>query len=147
MLGSRIKRFFALVLATVSAFIVLVGVRALNSCKFSAFEGERTFYLHSASSQSWQKRVIRVWELNKVRGESVRFQRGGREVETLVNEAVERYGASVVFCENAGGVVSVYAYTDKWDNAVCLNGALVNLHIAVSMEECVMGSPIIFGGF
>ena len=147
MLGSKITRFFALALATVCAFIVLIGARALNSCKFSAFEGERTFYLHSASSQGWQTKMLRVWELDKVRGESVRFDREGREAKSLINEAIKRYGASVVFFENAGGVVSVYAYTDKWDNALCVNGVLVNLHIAVSKEECVLGSPIIFGGF
>ena len=147
MLGGRIKRFFALMLAVGSAVVVAIGVLALNSCKFSAFEGKRTCYLYSASSQGWHTQKLRVWELNQVRGESVRFLRNGRSAKEIADEAVAKCGASVVFCESAGGVVSVYAYTDKWDNALWVNGARVNLHIAVSDEECVIGSPIIFGGF
>ena len=147
MLGGRLKRFFALALAVGSAVLVLNGARALHSCKFSAFAGERTFYLYSASSQGWQTQELRVWELHKVRGESVRFARNGRKAQEIVEEAVARYGARVVFSESVDGTVCFYAYTDRWEDALCVNGARVNLHIAVSEAECVMGSPIIFGGF
>ena len=143
----RLKTFFALVLSVVLALLAFCAVKIGGACKFSALDGTRTFYLYSASSQSQQKQSLDFSDLFSIRGESVRFAHDGRLARELAQEILVRYNATVCFTEEADGVLSVYAYTQSWNNALALGGAAVNLHIAVSKTECVVGSPIIFGGF
>lgn len=141
------KRFFALALSSLLALCVFAVARVTAFCKFSAYEGTRTFYLYSSSSQSFQTQTLSFWDMDDVRGESVRFAYGKGLQQTLVSQIIARYGASVRFTEMVDGTQSVYAYTDEWQDAVTINGIKVNLHIALSETECVIGSPIIFGGF
>lgn len=143
----RLKTFFALVLSVVVALLAFCVVKIGSVCKFSALDGARVFYLYSASSQSLQKQSLAFSDLFSIRGESVRFAHDGRLATELAQEILARYGADVCFTEEVDGVLSVYAYTQSWNNALTLDGATVNLHIAVSKTECVVGSPIIFGGF
>ena len=88
-----------------------------------------------------------MFTLDKVRGESVRFSIKEQGVSELIQELIKQYNAVVLFSETLDSVQSYYAYTPKWKNAITVNGVNVNLHIACSAEECVVGSPIIFGGF
>jgi len=141
------KRFFALVLSCLIALCVFAVARVSAFCKFSAYEGTRTFYLYSASSQGAQTQTLSFWDMNAVRGESVRFACEKGLAQTLATDIMERYGATLRFTERADGTQSVYAYTEKWQDSVMINGVKVNLHIAFSETEFAIGSPIIFGGF
>ncbi|MBO7297856.1 MAG: YwmB family TATA-box binding protein [Clostridia bacterium] len=143
----RLKNFFALALSVLVALLACCAVGLSRVCKFSALDGARVFYLCSASSQSLQKQSLDFSDLFSIRGESVRFAHNGCLASELTQEILHRYNATVCFTEEVDGVLSVYAYTQSWDNALTLGGVAVNLHIAVSNTECVVGSPIIFGGF
>ena len=120
---------------------------ALNACKLRSLDGERTFYLYSASSQGLKKSELTLRDFSNICGESVRFSVGEEDAETLALGIAEQYEARVVFTEKVGGVQSYYCYTQSWDNGLELNGCVVNLQVAISGEECVVGTPIIFGGF
>ena len=144
---SRVKRIFALTLALFISVLGFIFMRALYACKLHALSGERTFYLYSPTSQSTQTQTLTLFTLDKVRGESVRFSIKEQGASELIQELIKQYNAVVLFSETLDSVQSYYAYTPKWKNAITVNGVKVNLHIACSAEECVVGSPIIFGGF
>ena len=142
-----LRGVFALVTAAAIAVVIGLGAYILNACKLRAIEGERVFYLDSATSQGLRKTELELRDYARITGESVRFAREGKSVESLVNEIVLQYGAEILFTEEACGVFSFYGYTDAWDNGIVVNGQTVNLHIAVAEEECAVGTPIIFDGF
>ena len=52
-----------------------------------------------------------------------------------------------MFLEKVGDVLSYYGYAQGLRDTLCLDGYAVNLHVAVTDERCVVGTPIIFGGF
>ena len=144
----RLKNFISTLAAFVTAAVILIGIWGARISRLSDIDGERTFYLYSASSQGLRAEELRVRDFPNVKGESVRFALNtGVETERLVQELVTRYGAKVAFTERAGGVTSFYCYTEKWSDGITLNGRTVNLHIAVSETQCAVGTPIIFGGF
>lgn len=144
---SRVKRIFALTLALFISALAFTFLRGAYACKLCAISGERTFYLYTPTSQSTQTQTLTLLTLDKVRGESVRFSVKEQSTTYLAQEIIRQYNAVVQFSESVGSVQSYYAYTPKWKNAITINGVKVNLHIAYSLEECVVGSPIIFGGF
>ena len=59
----------------------------------------------------------------------------------------ERYGARLLFCERAGDVVNYYYSAPALGGGVWLEGAAVNLHVAVRGQGACIGSPLIFGGY
>ena len=132
-------------LALVAA--VLLGGWAISACKLRAIEGERVFYLHSASSQGLRKEELSLKDFANITGESVRFSFESKDCEGLVDEILQRYDAKILFTENVAGVTSYYCYTDDWKNGLELRGVTVNLHVAISETECAVGTPIIFDGF
>lgn len=146
-LYKRIKRM----LSTLSALALTValgwGIYAFNACKLRAIDGERVFYLNSNSSQGLRKEELSPLDFTRITGEVVRSKLGEKSGEEAANEIMERYGAQVLFVEEVGGVKSYYCYTPQWEDTLALNGQTVNLHVAVSNEECVVGTPIIFDGF
>lgn len=79
--------------------------------------------------------------LGNVKGESVRYE-GDRYF--LLKE---KYRAEVQFIEEVCGITNYYMYSPCFRETVALSGHAVNLHIAVSGEETVIGTPLIFGGF
>ncbi len=135
-------------LATSALFCtVCSGVYVTNACRLRALSGERVFYLGSASSQGVRKTELRFSDYARITGESVRFARGEGKAEEIARGIAGKYGATILFCEEAAGVLSYYGYTDTWKNGVCVGGEYVNLHIAVSETQCAVGTPIIFDGF
>ena len=118
-----------------------------NTALLSKLDGERTFYLYSPSSQATIITAYTPATAPFVRGESVRFARNGADESTLLQTLVNEYGASLVAVEKTDGVTSYYLHTSKWFNGVMVGGASVNLHLAVGDEYCVVGTPIIFGGY
>lgn len=143
----RMKNLLSGLLALALAASVGLGIYMMNACKLRALNGERVFYLHSASSQGLRKTELTLRDYANITGESVRFSRGEQNAEALAQYIAKQYGAEILFTEEACGITSYYCHTARWKESIAVNGARVNLHIAVSEEECAVGTPIIFDGF
>ncbi|MBQ8309373.1 MAG: YwmB family TATA-box binding protein [Clostridia bacterium] len=142
----RFVRFFTLIVSAALAATVCFAVKATNISRLSAFLGERTFYLDSASSQALTKTTLAFSDIFRVRGESVTFSLP-KEEEIFVREVLKEYGAELLATESVCGVTSYYAYVPTWNDGVQIEEKKVNLHIAIEKERCAVGTPIIFGGF
>ena len=142
-----LRGFLALLTAAAIAVAVGLGIYVMNACKLRAIKGERVFYLDSNTSQGLRKTELGLRDYARITGESVSFARGEVGAEELAREIAEKYGAEILFREEAAGVSSFYCYTSIWNNGILLNGQTVNLHIAVAEEACAVGTPIIFDGF
>ena len=112
----------------------------------SKTQGERTFYLDSASSQGLIKTELAFADLFRIRGESVSFlcEQGNQE---LVLQIFDSYGAEICFTERVGEITSYYGYAQGLGMPVWVQGFAINLHVAVGESRCAVGTPIIFGGF
>ena len=140
----RVKEFFRLALVIVFVLLVAAVFLLANVSRFSTLEGERVFYLESASSQGLRSEKLKFSDLFSIRGESVILQRSATsELQELFTELQ----AEVLFTEEACGVTSYYAYSPKILDGVYVQGQKVNLHVAVNESRVVVGSPIIFDGF
>ena len=135
------KRFFATACACVIFLLLIGALRLQNTFPLSALTGERTYYLDSLSSQAVLKKRLRFSEIFRVKGQSVKLE--GR---VDVQEIASRYGATLVKTERLENVVSYYYFIDG-KTGVCVDGTIVNLHIAVSKNQTVVGVPFIFGSF
>ena len=145
----HIKSFITTAFALAVCGIFALGFYVKQVVKLEDLQGERMFYLDSASSQSLLQDKISWLDFPRIRGESVRFSLQEKEGngEEVLQSIMEKYHAEVLFSEEADGVISYYCYTDEWTDCVVLQGKKVNLHVAVSSLQCVVGAPIIFGGF
>ena len=149
----RLKNFICVTAACLFALICCVGIRYANVTKLSALEGERTYYLDSASSQGLRKDTLSVRDLYRVKGESVSFSMLDKEEgmcaskEDLAQSIADMYQAKILFIEEVCGIVSYYGYTPIWQDGILVEGKRINLHVAIGDEVCVVGTPIIFGGF
>ena len=143
MLFIRLKRALVSLAAVGICLAVVLGVYVMNACKLRMLSGERTFYLDSSSSQGLRKESISLIDLPRVRGESVRFSCQEDEVLSIIRAC----GGKVEFVEEVCGITSYYCTTDEWESGILLNGKKINLHIAFSNGQCVVGVPIIFDGF
>ncbi len=140
------KKFIKLSKACLVCALVGIGLKAMNATKLSALEGERTYFLDSPSSQALIKTELSLFELARVKGECVSFEYEGT-MSALSEEILSKYDAELQFIEEVDGIISYYAYTPLWREGLQINGYTVNLHIALSQARCVVGTPIIFGGF
>ena len=149
----RMKRFVCTLLAVLIAVCALVIVKVMHLSRFTALEGERTYFLDSASSQALQKTNLLPLDILRVKGECVAMDIsdyvGDRYLlkEEIAREISGKYQAEIVFMEEVCGVISYYAYTSAWSDGVWLYGQKINLHIAIDGEKLLVGSPIIFGGY
>ena len=147
MLG-KWKSFCLLALSALLFVGFLFGVKLSSLCRLSALAGARTFYLDATSSFALRSNQITLENFNRVRGESVRFERlEEKSAEEIARETLALYGAELLFCEKACGVESFYAFSPQLFQGVLVNGRTVNLHIAVSETAVAVGSPMIFDGF
>ena len=142
-----IKKLFSFVVTACCITVVGGLVWANNLCKLKDIDGVRTFYLYAASSQAKMVSTLRFEDLFSVKGESVRFDRNGQDEYGLVSEILAQYGATLTYTETLDGVTSYYAITPNLYGGVLINGNKINLHIAISENQCVVGTPVIFGGF
>lgn len=145
----RLKNFLLTLTAVAFTLVAACAVKAGNVCKLQDIEGERTFYLNSPSSQALQAQTLRLSEFFSVKGESVCFtvENTALTSKAFAETVAKRYHAEILFCENACGVSSYYGYTPLWKEFVVIDGRAVNLQIAIQGRRCVVGTPIIFGGF
>jgi hypothetical protein len=119
---------------------------AMNCISLKKTAGERIFYLNSSSSQGLMKNTLCFRDLPRVRGESVCFMHQ-INAQDLALQIFKDYDAEVLFVERVGDVISYYGYAQGLGEVLCLDGYIINLHVAVTNERCVVGTPIIFGGF
>ncbi len=133
---------FAAAIVATAAFAF---VYAANVSKLCAYEGKHVYYLDSASSQSLQKTELCGLDFLRVRGESVYIE--GAQGEDFVRKVLQEERARVLWVEEVCGVTSYYCYTPTRRESVFLFGRRVNLHVAVSDNGCVIGCPMIFGGY
>jgi hypothetical protein len=108
------------------------------------FEKEKEYYLYSPSSQAQITSSIDAYDLFFLKGESAKITTG-----ESVDEVLSRYGAEIIFTEKfdeAGGI-SYYCYSPKLKQPILLDGKFVNLHVVVTANGIVLGTPIVFGGY
>lgn len=139
----RLKTCMKTVVAAAIALFVFLSFSAFSVCKLSAIEGEKTFFLDSASSQGVRATELSPFQLFRVKGESVCIKTDENTLERILS----LYDAKVRFTEKVSGVTSYYCYTEKWSNGIMINGVKINLHIAVGESQTFVGTPIIFGGY
>lgn len=143
----RLKNCLKMAIAAIAVLLIFAILCGVHTTRFSAFEGERVFYLQSSSSQGLRKESLEYCDLFNVKGESVRFTFENKTPTQLLAKVLEEYNATVLFCECVAGILSYYAYTPQFVGGVVINGVTVNLHIAFRETTCVLGSPIIFDGY
>lgn len=134
----------SIAIATILAVFLFAVIYLSNVCKLAAVDGAHTYYLDAPSSQALQKKSLSILDTWRVRGESVRIENADVSV---VDTLLEELHANVLWVEEVDGVTSYYCYTPLWRGGVMIGKRTVNLHIAYSNNCCVLGSPIIFGGF
>ena len=141
---NRLRNFIAYMVACILAVLVFL----FNAFPLSAIEGEHTYYLYSPSSQAKIKSTLDVKDALFIKGESVCFSKpDGKESKAIAHEIARCFDATIVVEEYASGVMSYYAFSPRFIGGMMVQGVKVNLHIAISNTSCVVGSPIIFGGF
>ena len=152
----RIKRFAIMVLAVIFCVTVALTVRLVNATRLSDIEGERMYFLDSASSQALRKNMLTLQDIGRLKGECVRVtfseKEGGRYVlkedyDALAQEIAGKYKAKILFIEEIDGTVSYYAFTPLWSDGIAVNGQRINLHIAVKETGYAVGTPLIFDGY
>ena len=135
------KRFFATLCACLIALVTMGALRVQTLFPLSALAGERTYYLDCASSQAVIKKELSLRDIFRVKGQSVKL------AETVTAEEIAtRYRATLVDTERVGETVCYY-YHIEGKTGVRVNGQTVNLHIAVTDTQTVVGAPFIFGSF
>ncbi len=143
----RIKNCICLFFALAFCLLACIGVRAYHTTRFAHLEGERVFYLDSASSQGLRATRLSILDIHRVKGECVRMHLQGKDGGMYAEELVASFRGEILFTEEACGRVSYYAYARGLGEGIWLYGKKVNLHVAVGEEICVVGTPIIFDGF
>ncbi len=131
-----------LMLACALTLCVCTFVRVGNVSAFAGFQGERTFYLYSASSQAQVKRTLSLSDIGNIKGESITLDENAD-----VKSVLEKYDAYIIMEETCGKTTSYYCYSPRLYQSVTLGGQSVNLHIAIGEQTTTLGTPIIFGGF
>ncbi len=143
---SRCKTIAKLFFCLLAFACAIVGFRVFSVSKLSHLSGERLFYLYSPSSQATIKPRLSILDCFFVQGESVRVSLDG-DGARKAEEIIKQMQAELLFTEEAGGVLSYYAYAKNLGGGIVVSGTKVNLHIAVADGRLVVGTPIIFGGF
>lgn len=145
----QLKQWFATTLALIVCLLLGAVIRGANTFRLSALDGERTYYLHALSSGALIKSTLGLQDILFVRGESVEFvlTDDSRTPLECANAVAKLFDAEILWQEQAGGTHSFYCFTPKWETGAVVCGRAVNLHVAVRGNRCVVGTPMIFGGF
>ena len=146
----RFKKNIMLAISLILAVWIGLGVHVMHFSRLSSIQGERIFFLDSASSQGLRKEKVTLLEMGRVKGECVRFDIDANEkgmAERLAQEIADKFHAEILIKEEVCGVISFYGFTPNWTEKVFVEGKAINLHVAVNGGQCVVGTPIIFDGF
>lgn len=144
-----VRNFFKTFFAVLLSIILFLFVAILTTTAFP-FEGQKEYYLSSASSQSLIKSEISLTDLLLLRGESVRFTveyETEKAKQTYLNDILTKYKAKVLKVENYEDGISYYCYSAKLKRGVNLDGVTINLHVVIKEDGITLGTPLIFGGY
>lgn len=138
-------RFVKLSLAAVSAALIIFAIAALP--KKICFNGGYNYVFYCGTSSADCKvvradgnaKMTRIF-LGNVCGEGAEFE------ELDIDEFLASVDGKIIFSESADGITSYYC-SAKLPYSVVIDGAEINLHIAVCKDSVKVGSPIIFGGY
>lgn len=137
----KIKRFSAFLLCV----FLCVGLFWCGKFFLPAGGQVREYYLFSSSSQAKISSDPTAVETLFLQGECVLFET--ENAEDFLKETLKKYRARVVAEELVCGVRSYYCYSPALAGGERVQGALVNLHVAIKGDYVKMGTPLIFGGF
>ena len=144
-----VRNFFKTIFAFAVSVVLFLSIVLLSATAFP-FEGQKEYYLSSASSQSLIKSELSLSDLPLLRGESVRVSLEGETAnsqQAYLNELLEVYKATILKMETCEDGISYYCYSARLRQGVSLDGVTVNLHIVVKDREMVVGTPLVFGGY
>ena len=138
-------RFVKLSLAAVSAALIIFAIAALP--EKICFDGGYNYVFYCGTSSADCKvvradnnaKLTRIF-LNNVCGEGAEFK------ELDIGEFLSSVGGKIIFSESAARITNYYCSANL-PYSVVLDGAEINLHIAVCENSVKVGSPIIFGGY
>lgn len=138
-------RFVKLSLAALSAALIIFAIAALP--QKICFDGGENYIFYCGTSSADCKTVradknaklTRIF-LDNVCGESTEFR------QLNIEEFLLSVDGRIVFSESAAGITNYYC-SARLPYSVIMDGAVINLHIAVCENSVKVGSPIIFGGY
>ena len=131
---------------TLFIIIALLGICFAWTANSVKLFGKSDNYLLFCNGNSSTCKIVNV----KENGLYKYFIRTGESFFTdklNVNEFLSKYQAKTVFTEKVENGENIYAYSDKIKYVKIIGGEKINLHIFVSENYFVVGSPIIFGSF
>ncbi len=127
----------ALVAACAFFLFLLLHSPVLEQGESYTFYSAENSSAHAVMSDSPLKKLF----LGEVKGESAVY--GGDRYE----EFSQKFGAELLFTEQAGGATSYYLYSPALGRGISVKGETVNLQIAVGGGRTVVGTPLIFGSW
>lgn len=143
-----IKNGARLIFACVVAGALAFGLFLFNAFPLNELDGAHTYYLYSPSSQAQMQTALCPFDALFLTGESVSFSKPqGKTDEEIIQTLVKQFNAEIVAKEEICGEVSYYAFSPNLQGGAFVQGVRVNLHIALSKEQCAVGTPVVFGGF
>jgi hypothetical protein len=127
-------------LLSIAVLIILCYAFLSSTDLIELLHGKKTTYLDSSSSLA-----------EMVYDKGVYFNKTGFSVELEemidLGDLLSSFGAKILFVEDTTDGTSYYAYSPKLKHVNIINKTRVNLHVHVSKDKMVVGSPLIFGSF
>ena len=138
-------RFIKLSLTALSAALIIFTIAALP--KSICFDGGYNYVFYCGTSSADCKvvraegnaKLTRIF-LDNVCGEGAEFN------ELDIEQFLSSVGGEIIFSESAAGITNYYCSANL-PYSVAIDGAVINLHIAVCENSVKVGTPIIFGGY
>ena len=137
--------FIKLSVTALFAALIIFAIAALpNSVCFNSGYN----YVFYCGTSSADCRVVRAdgnakltrLFLNDVCGEGAEYKR------LNIDDFLSSFGGEIIFSESAAGITNYYCSANL-PYSVAIDGAVINLHIAVCENSVKVGTPIIFGGY
>jgi hypothetical protein len=129
-----------------------VGILSLmNICGQSLLFENGDYYIFYGGNESSSAHMVSAEGINALKVKATIKHLSGESAtylnQNLKEKIIQDFNAEIMFTETIANIKNYYAYTEKIENYIVLNGIKINLHIAVSQDKTTVGSPIIFGGY
>ncbi len=128
--------------------LLTVAIPSTSVPLFEGVEGRYIFYTNTSVSsdfvyaQSSTARQVKSG-LKYICGEAIEFNFSEQTLKSII----DKYSAKKLFSECGEGFETYYYYTNKIPFYELIGGVKVNLQVSYSTDICIVGSPIIYGGF
>lgn len=106
----------------------------------------KTFNVYLSDSESSHYYTVNEKEFmtfKNVKGESIVIQ----NKEFNLTEFLNYFNAKIMITEHVEHGVSYYAYSPKIKYRSCIFGKNINIHVFISEDNIVVGTPLIYGSF